>query len=232
MDTPADTSAEKSFNDGLIINKTGQDYSVTDVFEQDGDADFAKAVLAAGYIYTFASDMPLTLELRDTTGNLTLAQASAGKLEYAANAGGIYFLRMAEITDKSTLDEPYTVTLKVAQITGDTPANSTTTKYIAFTTTGGASTGTYTDKFDFKNDADWAAVSLTANTAYAFHADNSNVAMELLAASLYGVLPVTINTMGDLQYTPITSGLYYLATSNWQNRVALNSTYTITVTPA
>lgn len=226
--SPTDTIADNtSTTAGLTV---GQDFSSSIDFS--GDSDWLRVSLTSGQNYTIdvlgspssagtLSDPTLTI--RDSLGNVITYNDDGGtglesRLEYTPSSSGTYYLDVAAYGSATGSYVVRTSSTGSSDIAGDT---STTASISA----GSTVTGT----LDFAVDRDWYQIQLTAGGIYQIDLKGAPSGAGTIAdpyVRLYNASGQLVDYNDDggtgleslLQYTPSTSGTYYISAGSFRNQ--------------
>ena len=220
--------------------------SITGAIETGGDADWFGITLTAGTSYTInldaAANAGLTdpyLRLYNSAGSLITSDDDSGtglnaQLNYTPTVTGRYFLGASSASFFSTQTGRYTLSVNSGTTIVDDYAANTLT---AGTITPGSSVS---GRIEVANDNDWFSVRLTAGTTYTIHLDSaSTAALSDPYLRLYDSAGVLLNSDDDsgaglnaqLNFTPSTTGTYYLGASASGIYGTATGNYTLSVAP-
>ncbi|QDG76103.1 S8 family serine peptidase [Labrenzia sp. PHM005] len=197
-----------------------------------GDSDWIRASLTAGQTYTIdilgspssagtLSDPTLTL--RDSLGNVITYNDDGGtgyesRLEYTPTSSGTYYLDVAAY---GSATGSYVVRTSSTGGSTDIAGDTSTTATI---TAGSTVTGT----LDFAVDRDWYQIQLTAGGIYQIDLKGAPSGAGTIAdpyVRLYNSSGQLVDYNDDggtgleslLQYTPSTTGTYYISAGSFRN---------------
>ena len=220
--------------------------SVTGAIEIGGDADWFGITLNAGTNYTInldaAASVGLTdpsLRLYNSAGILLTSDDDSGiglnaQLSFTPAVTGRYFLGASSASFFSTQTGRYTLSVNSGTtIVDDYAANVLTTGAI---TPGSSVSG----NIETVSDNDWFSVRLTAGTTYVIHLDSAvTAALSDPYLRLYDSTGVRLNSDDDsgtglnaqLNFTPSTTGTYYLGASASGIYGTATGNYNLSVAP-
>lgn len=226
------TSSDTVANDtgtGSSLSVGGSRTGTIDAADLDGstpDKDWYKVILTAGHSYHFTGrgtsgllDL-VAMRVYNSNGSAVSGLADdSDPIDFTATSSGTYYLAVsAGGSNFAGKTGNFSVTLSDTTPTpSDTVDNDTGTG--SSLSVGGSRTGTI-DAADLDGstpDKDWYKVSLTAGNSYHFTGQGTSGSLDLVAMRIYNSSGSAVSSLADdsapIDFTPTSSGTYYLAVS-------------------